>query len=43
MDEIFREAEEWIQTQNLAVHFVYALLDEDGQVLYVGTTKTADA
>jgi predicted GIY-YIG superfamily endonuclease len=33
------DAEEWVRSHDLPVWFVYGLVNEDGEVVYVGNTK----
>ncbi len=41
MSRAQRLAEEWVRDHDLAVYFVYGILDEQGQMVYVGVTKDA--
>lgn len=36
-----RAAEQWVQSHNLPVWFVYGLINANGEVVYVGRTKDA--
>ena|SRR5215211_7374257 len=36
-----RVAEDWVKSLDLPVWFVYGLVNEDGQIVYVGKTKDA--